>query len=458
MEQEVVLISEGVPMKNLYKLFSVFTLLAILLTFATPAYAFDGRTGEDMVIKEGEVIDDDLYIGARSLTLDGTVTGDLIVGAQTVIINGSVEGDLIAGAQTVVINGTVGDDARVFAAAVQLGQDASVGGDLIAMGASVETRAGSAVASDVVTGSGQALLAGEIGGDVLAGTNALELRGPVDGNVRAYVDANENTASAPPMNMYLTDSPVTIPSVKPGLTIAGDARIGGSLDYTSAVELSIPAGVVAGKVTRLDVTRTGTEVRTPRAPTAGERVADWVFAMLRSMVTLILFGLLFTWLFPKFMKILPENLKDQPLVSLGWGALTFAAVFFAVFAILLVTALLVIVGLHWNIFWLGWLLLTALGVGFFFATSYLAKVVVGDTVGRWILSRLNSSLANHAIWPMVIGVVALVLVIGLLRFPLLPLGFFGWLLNFVVILFGLGALWLWGRRAWETRKVVPIQG
>jgi hypothetical protein len=28
---------------------------------------------------------------------------------------------------------------------------------------------------------------------------------------------------------------------------------------------------------------------------------------------------------------------------------------------------------------------------------------------------------------------------------LLPLGFFGWLLNFAVVLFGLGALWLWGR-------------
>ena len=46
---------------------------------------------------------------------------------------------------------------------------------------------------------------------------------------------------------------------------------------------------------------------------------------------------------------------------------------------------------------------------------------------------------------MVIGVLVIVFVVGLLRFPLLPLGFIAWLVNFVVILLGLGALWLRGR-------------
>jgi hypothetical protein len=45
---------------------------------------------------------------------------------------------------------------------------------------------------------------------------------------------------------------------------------------------------------------------------------------------------------------------------------------------------------------------------------------------------------------MVIGVIITVAVIALLSFPLIP-GVLGWLLNFAVVLFGLGALWLWGR-------------
>ena len=53
---------------------------------------------------------------------------------------------------------------------------------------------------------------------------------------------------------------------------------------------------------------------------------------------------------------------------------------------------------------------------------------------------------------MVVGVVVIVMGIGLLSFPLLPFSFFGWLVNFVVILFGLGALWMWLRNAWVARK------
>ncbi|MGE5248962.1 MAG: hypothetical protein ACM3QS_02010 [Bacteroidota bacterium] len=439
-------------MKSGHKLISMLGLLTLLLAAATPVHAFDGRSGNNLVIQKGEVINDDLYVAAQNFTLDGTVKGDLIVGAQTIYINGTVEGDLIAAAQTVVLNGTIGDDARLFMAAAQLGDGAKVGGDLVAMGASVETLKGSSVGSDLVAGSGQALLAGEVGRNVLAGVGGLEIRGMVGGNVNAYVNADAASADAPPMNMYINNSPIGIPRVKPGLTIADEARIAGNLDYTSSVDLAVPDIAVAGKISRLPVTREGAQVRTP---TSAERVGNWAYGLVRSMITLVLFGLLFTWLFPRLMRALPEELGEQPLLSLGWGAIAFAAVFFAVFAIVMLTTVLIIAGLHWNIFWLGWLLLSALGVGFFFATSYLAKVVVGDAVGRWILGRLQPSLASHAIWPMVTGIVTLVLIIGLLRFPLLPLGFFGWLLNFGVILFGLGTLWIWGSRLWAARKTVP---
>ncbi len=441
-------------MNTKYRLFSLILLLALMLGFATPAYAFDGRGGQQVVIKQGEVINDDLYVGANTLTVEGTIKGDLIAGAQTIIINGSVEGDLIAGAESIIINGSVGDDARVFAAAIQVGPKASIGGDLVAMGGSVETKPGSAIAADFVTGSGQTLLAGEIGGDVLAGTSAFELAGPVKGDVKAYVNVNAETVNATPMNMYLSNSPVTLPQVKPGLHFVDGASVAGDLQYSSTMDLAIPAGIVAGKVTRIEPVRDASGAPVPAAPTSAERVADWGFGVIRSVVTLLLFGLLVGWLFPRFMKLLPANLKAQPLVSLGWGSILYAAVFFGVLAIIILTVLLALLGLRWNIFWLGWLLLTALGVTFFLATSYLTKVVVGDAIGKWILGRLQPSLAEHRYWPMVVGVTSLVVVIGLLRFPLLPFGFFAWLVNFVVILFGLGALWMWMRSAWAARKAV----
>jgi hypothetical protein len=87
----------------------------------------------------------------------------------------------------------------------------------------------------------------------------------------------------------------------------------------------------------------------------------------------------------------------------------------------------------------------ALTVAFVLATAYVSKIVVGTALGKWILSKINPALAEHKFWPMIVGVVTVAVVIGLFKFPLLPLGFFGWLLNFIVVLFGLGSLWLWGR-------------
>jgi hypothetical protein len=171
------------------------------------------------------------------------------------------------------------------------------------------------------------------------------------------------------------------------------------------------------------------------------------------LVTLLLIGLLLLWLFPLFTNALSFKLESQPWLSLGWGVVTFAGFFFSILLIIFVTVLgalafglLTLGGLSASIIWIGILVLLAMVIGFVLATSFVAKVVFGLTLGKWILTRFNSPLAGHKFWPMVIGVVVTVLVVALLTFPLIP-GFLGGLLNFAIILFGLGALWLFGREA-----------
>ncbi|HEY5982729.1 MAG TPA: hypothetical protein VIU38_04590, partial [Anaerolineales bacterium] len=51
--------------------------LAMLLGVATPAFAFDGRGGDRVSIPAGEVVNDDLYVGANDFVLNGTINGDL---------------------------------------------------------------------------------------------------------------------------------------------------------------------------------------------------------------------------------------------------------------------------------------------------------------------------------------------------------------------------------------------
>jgi cytoskeletal protein CcmA (bactofilin family) len=450
-------------MKHFHKFLSIFMLLALVTAvFATPVLAFDGRAGNDVTIKKGEVVNDDLYVSAENFTLDGTVKGDVFVMGSVITINGTVEGDLVAAGQAIIINGKVADDARVAGAAIQVGEGAEISDDLIAAGASVETQTGSTVGGDLIVGSAQASLAGDVAGDVTAGTSALELSGSFGGDVHAFVDATEEGNAGPNPNMYMPDMPISIPTVNAGLTVDDSASIAGNLEYTSTAELPIPSGVVVGKVTR---TEPEVDMKTAYVePTSGEKIMTWSFDLLRSMVTLILFSLLLGWLFPKFMKTLPEGLRGQPWASLGWGIIAWAAFFFAILALTLgmvigaiLFGMLTLGGLSGAIVWVGLLSLFALTVGFVLVTSYLTKIIVGESIGKWIFARVNPALAEHNFWPSILGIVVIVLVIGLLKFPLLPFGFLGWLLNFAVILFGLGALWLWGRGMMEKKPAVEVQ-
>ena len=438
-------------MKTTTKIFSIFTLLAILaLAFATPVMAFDGRSGGNITIEADEIINDDLYVTAENFTLEGTVNGDLIVFGQTITINGTVNGDVMAAGQSVVINGTVTGDARIAGAALQLGKTASLNEDLVAGGASLETKDGSKIGGELVFGTGQTLLAGDVTGDVLAGTGALELRGEFGGDVTAEVgDAGQG--NGPPPSMYMPNTSIPIPAVAPGFTISDKAKIKGNLEYTQSKDIKFPSGIVDGKVTRIEPVVNPNSVKAP--PTAAQKVISWSLDLLRTIITLVLFGLLLGWLLPSFMKNLMNKLQSQPAASLGWGIVAYATFFFV---ILLVVVLMVLGGIIFGvltlssvsgtIIWVGIVAIFELIVGFVLVTSFLTKILVAWLSGKWIINRFNPALAEHKVWPLVLGVIIIAL--------LLALPFVGWLFSLIVMFLGLGALWFWGRDFWQARKTM----
>lgn len=440
-------------MNTIQRFLAVFVLAAMFsLTFATPALAFDGRAGDKIVIGADEVINDDLYVTAQEFTLEGTVRGDLIVFASYIFINGTVEGDLIAAGNTIVIEGTVTDDARIAGAALQLDNDAVIGGDLIAASASLETKSNSVVENDVIYAGAQALLAGSIGRDLRTGAGGLELRGEIGRNV--FAEVGDMQEGAPSPSLYISDVKVTIPNVSPGLTIAESSRIKGNLTYTQRVDIKIPSGVVTGKVTRNEPVVDETVIPTP--PTAAERAANWTFDLFRKIVTLAIFGLLLVWLAPAFLKGLSEKLQNQPVPSLGWGVVAYAAFFFALLLLIIAAIIggvlfgvLSLGSVTTAILWVSLLVLFAMILGFVLFTSFGAQVLVAWLGGKWILGRFNPALAEHKVWPLLLGVVLVAL---LIKLPLV-----GWIASFLIMFFGLGALWLWGRDRMNKPAVVVSQ-
>ncbi len=436
-------------MKTIHKFLSVLSLLALLmLTFTTPALAFDGRGGDNVVIEADEVVEDDLYVGAETFVLEGTVKGDLIVFAQSITINGTVEGDLIAAGQTVVINGTVTDDARIAGSILQLGTDAVVGSDLVSAGAGLETRDGSAVEGEIVFAGGQALLAGNVTGDAMLGTGSLELRGEFGGDVFADVGEGEG-AGGPPPSMFMPQTGVSMPAVPPGFTISEDAKINGNLEYSQSNDITIPAGVVAGKITRNEPTVDPEQARAE--PTPAQIALKWTLDLLRTVVTLVLFGLLLGWLLPSFMKNVMDKLQAKPAASLGWGIVACAAFLFVLLLIVVIMfiggaifGLLTLDRISGTIVWVSLFAFGELILGFVLVIMFLTKIIVALLTGKLILGRFNPALAEHKIWPLLLGV----LIVSLL----IAIPFVGWLFWIIIALLGLGALWIWGRDLWQARK------
>ncbi len=427
------------------KVLTGLALVALLtLTIVTPARAFEARTGEDVVIAAGEVIEDDLYVSAATFTLDGTVKGDLAVAAQTITINGTVEGDLMAAGQAVIINGTVMDDVRISGATLFVGEGASIGDDLLSAGYSLETRSGSAVGGSLAFAGGQALLAGDVSHNVFAATGGLELRGKVGGNVKAEV-GEAQAAGGPPPSMFMPPTGVAMPTVNPGLTIDPAARIGGNLEYTQTKDLSIPGGVVTGRVTRIEPQLSPEEMAVEQKPLI-QKVGDWFLNLIRTILTLFLLGLLLGWLFPRFVKKAGEKLQAKPWHSLGWGVVSYAALFFAILVVFIVMIMLALffgfltlgklTGLS---IWLGLLTIVLLIFAFVLAAGFVVKIIASDLVGKLVLNAAKPGLGEHKVWPLLVGVVIIAILISL--------PFVGWLFKAVTIFFGLGALWLLGREA-----------
>jgi cytoskeletal protein CcmA (bactofilin family) len=148
--------------KHKFIFFLGVVLLAVLLLVPS-AWAGETLSGEEVVIGADEVIEDDLYVAANEVIVEGTIGGDLVAVGNSVTVNGTVEGDLIAAGQSVEVAGQVDDDVRIAGQALLLSEGAFIEDDLIAAGYSLENEPESSVGGVLWYAGYQALLAGSVG-------------------------------------------------------------------------------------------------------------------------------------------------------------------------------------------------------------------------------------------------------------------------------------------------------
>jgi len=162
----------NVAMRKVFASFLVFaSAFFILSAVPVSAKVIKDQKGTVTVAKT-EVVNDDLFIGAESVVIDGTVNGDVFIGAQTVKITGIVNGNLHVGANSIDISGKVLGNVYAGGQNILL-SGANIKGSLLAGGASINSDNLSVIGGSVIAGGGSILIDSKIGRSLYAGTKNL---------------------------------------------------------------------------------------------------------------------------------------------------------------------------------------------------------------------------------------------------------------------------------------------
>jgi cytoskeletal protein CcmA (bactofilin family) len=375
----------------------IVTLLMILT--AVPVLSFDARSGMAVTVAGGEVVDDDLYVGAETIIIDGTINGDLWAAGNTITVNGIVNGSVMAAGRIVNINGDITHAVRAVGETININGD--VGGDLMAGCGKMNIASTARIGGDLLFGADIAIIDGPIEGDIKGSGREVTISNGVNGNVELEVER---------------------------LTVLPTANIGGDLNYTCSEEADIQSGAQIVGAT----THTLPGVKKDWAKVFPFVLFFGVLAKVLNFLMALVTGVVIIFIAPKRLMSIAEAIGNRPGPSAGWGALI---VFVAPIAAALVC--LTIIGIP-----VGLIALVLYGIAL-----YVAQIPVGLLIGRLIIGRFRVVEGKATM----IGALALGLAI-LKLLSLIP--YFGFVVGLAVVIFGLGAVVAAERkRRTETRQV-----
>jgi hypothetical protein len=354
-----------------------------------------------IVLAQGDQLGGKLLTGSDvTIPANETVDHDIYAFGGTITSNGTINGDIVAAGGNIDVNGPVEGDVLATGGRVRI--NGPVSGDVRAAGGEV-TIAGD-VAEDVLVAAGQATIGGQIGEDLIASSGQLSLTGSVAGSAIGTV---------------------------------GTYAKSGSIAGTDSISV------------------TGNQASVFAPP------SNPVLDAIRQFVAVLLVALLALWLVPRAFGVAEAEVRERPLPSFGWGIGSVIGYVVLIVVISVVVALVaVIFGLLGfgtlvgiDLFG-GFVLVSAVTLAFIIAAAFLADAIVGLALARAFAARTGRPGATSGTGSMVgrdrmsdLGLLAVgvAIVVVLTSLPIV-----GPWLKIVVVLVGLGALWLAWRRSREA--------
>jgi len=364
-------------------------LLALVSSLFTLSFAAEFITEPSFTLPADQTRIGDIYFGGTMLRIDGRLDGSVLAGAQSISVSGPVTRNLFLAAQSIDVAGAAGGDLDAICATLSV--NGRIGGAVRAGGGAVYINGG--VGQDVLAGCA-ALLVGknsEVRGDVIAGCRNLEVAGTVRGDVKAVAD-NITISGA-------IDGDVEVTAANK-LTLTPDARIYGNLRYHSSKRLDLGnPDAVFGNVEHIELP-TPKEIEDIKQlkPRPGMLVTFFLPFTILSIVGALVVGFL---LVAVWKYALNEGLSRS---FAHWGrTLGFGAIGFLIGPMTILVAFALIITIPAGL----------IALAAYIVCLYVAKVLAGMFTGR-LLFRIFGSPDASLWWAAPVGIV---IVFGLCAIP-----------------------------------------
>lgn len=377
-------------MKKIAKKIIVAIILALCFLPAA-VFGYEIIRGETVIISRQQPVDGNLYVAAQNITIDQNIDGDVFCAGQSVTINGNVEGSVFCAGQSITVNGNVKGSVRVAGNIIMINRE--VEENVMALAMAVNLGENARVGWDLLIGAGSTLVRGDIGRSVYGGGGNVFIDGRVGDDVK--LDFSKKRVSQ-----------------SPGLRIGENARIGGSVEYRSESQAEIAQGSqISGEVKRSEVM-----VNKEKKEVGFLGYMMW---LIYSFLAALIVALILIALFGDTIISITNRMREKISPSIGWGILL-TIIVPIVTTLLFITIIGIPLALIIFALWL--------------IALYFAEILVGISVGRYILKKENGITKKSLYLSAIVGIV--------ISWVIFSIPFIGWLLWLVGVWWGLGGIWL----------------
>jgi len=381
----------------------ILVLLTVLFVSASPLWAFDSKSGEDVSITTS--LDDDIYVFGSNVLVSENVEGDLVTAGGRIEVSGDISQDLIAAGGTINLDGDIGDDARVSGGIVTI--SGNISDDLIAAGGQITISEKTDIGGSAVITGGTINFSGHSGEGAILNAGNITISGKVDGDVE-------------------------IGEVE-SLKITSSAEITGDLIYTSARSADISDDAVIGGEIMVTIVEKQKEIGSADKNPWTIFIATYMGGRIIAFLALFVLGIILLLAIPGFFQKFTERMKKTLGYCIGTGAIVIfgvpigSVIVFIISIILFITIIGSALGaviMAANI-----IMLIVYGI-----LIYTSTVFLSFTLGKVILSKTSLNMDKYG-WKVLAYLIGLVIIMILYSIP-----FAGWLIQFTGVLFGTGAV------------------